>query len=116
LIKNNLIYLYMIRFGLIGNNHNLMKLTSKHLIYKHKFSNYNYNNLSTYGLYVYPFVNSKEKYIKLKNLNFVFISLDNDIDSHNIPYDYKIDINQNLHKILFDLDNIIDKHIFNELV
>ena len=104
----------MIRIGLIGNNNNLMKLTTKHLIYKYKFCNYNPNYLCKYGLYVYPFVNTNDKYMKLKNQNFFFVSLDN--DNYNIPYDYKIDIHQNLNKILFDLDNIIDKYTLNLLV
>ncbi len=103
----------MIRLGIIGNNHLLMRLVSKHLIYRHKFVNYTNNNLCKYGLYVSPFVNTDDKFKRLKGLNFKFITIDDNI---NIPFDYKIDPSHNLHKILKDLDKIVDTHIINELI
>jgi hypothetical protein len=107
----------MIRFGIIGNNILLIKIVSKHLIYKHQFSNYiiSQNNMimNPYGLYVYPRVDNLDKFKKLQKEHFKFITTD---DSINIPYDYKIDPSHNVKKILNDIDAIIDKHIFNELV
>jgi hypothetical protein len=103
----------MIRFGIIGNNTLLMKLVSKHLIYNHKFVNYTNSNLCEYGLYVSPYVNTNDKFKRLQELNFKFIRIDDSID---IPYDYKIDSTNNLHKILKDLDKIVDIHILNQLI
>jgi hypothetical protein len=103
----------MIRFGIIGNNTLLMKLVSKHLIYKHKFVNYTNNSLCKYGLYVSPFVNTSDKFKRLQELNFKFIKIDDNID---MPYDYKIDSTNNIHRILKDIDKIVDTHILNELI
>ena len=103
----------MIRLGIIGNNHLLMRLVSKHLIHKHKFINYTNNNLCSYGLYVCPYVNTNDKFKRLQQLNFKFITIDDTID---IPYDYKIEPENNLHKILKNIDTIVDTHIINELI
>jgi hypothetical protein len=107
----------MIRFGIIGYNTLLLKIVSKHLIHKHRFSNYiiSKNNmlLNDYGLYVYPHVDNLDKFKRLKDQHFKFITTDETI---NIPYDYKIQSDDNLHKIFKDLDLIVDKHIFSELV
>ena len=117
LIKNNIEYVYMIRFGIIGTNTLLIKIVSKHLIHKHRFTNYIISKtnmtLNEYELYVYPRVDNLDKFKKLKEHDFKFITTDETI---NIPYDYKICPYDNLHKIFKDLDNIVDKHIFNELV
>jgi hypothetical protein len=102
----------MLRIGLIGKNPTFMKLISKHLIYKHRFENYSCYHMNTHTSYVCPYVNSDEKYEKLKKKNFIFIKLESGIC---IPADYIIDSGNNLHIILDNIDMIIEKQKLTDM-
>jgi hypothetical protein len=102
----------MLRIGLIGKNPSFMKLVSKHLIHKHRFENYTSSYINTHTSYVCPYVNTEEKYERLRKQNFFFIKLENGI---YIPADYMIDSNISLPNILDHIDIIIEKQKLNDM-
>jgi hypothetical protein len=68
--------------------------------------------MNTHTSYVCPYVNSDEKYEKLKKKNFIFIKLESGIC---IPADYIIDSGNNLHIILDNIDMIIEKQKLTDM-
>lgn len=107
----------MLRFGLIGSNQRKLNKVAMYMITNHNFVNYVRSSipLNQYSLYVYPCVNTYEKYERLKDMNFKFIKFTNPDKYYFLESKYIIDFTIDMNKIYREIDKIIEIERMNEM-